>query len=139
MNTSKSKTVLVGETLPELRLDAVNRTHLALFAGASGDHNPMHIDTDFARRSGMPDVFAQGMLGMAYLGRLLTNWQPQSQLRHFGVRFMAIMYLGNEPILTGKVVELLEREGEACAKVEIQMANQFGQIKILGDAIVALA
>ncbi len=40
----------------------VDRTTLALFAGASGDHNPIHIDIDFARRAGMPDVFAHGML-----------------------------------------------------------------------------
>jgi hypothetical protein len=41
---------------------------LAVFAGASGDHVPLHIDIDFARRAGMPDVFAHGMLGMAWLG-----------------------------------------------------------------------
>ena len=53
--------VNVGDELPALQLPPVNRTTLALFAGASGDHNPIHIDTDFARKSGMPDVFAQGM------------------------------------------------------------------------------
>ena len=51
----------------------LSRDHeLALFAGASGDHNPIHIDIDFARKAGMPDVFAHGMLSMAWLGRLLT-------------------------------------------------------------------
>ena len=65
--------VNIGDELPALQLPPVTRTTLALFAGASGDHNPIHIDTDFARKSGMPDVFAQGMLGMAWLGRLLTQ------------------------------------------------------------------
>ena len=52
----------VGDTLPPLTLPPVNRTTLALFCGASGDHNPIHIDIDFARKAGMPDVFAHGML-----------------------------------------------------------------------------
>ncbi|MEY3721714.1 MAG: hypothetical protein RL618_2233, partial [Pseudomonadota bacterium] len=39
----------VGDTLPPLTLPPVDRTMLALFAGASGDHNPIHIDIDFAR------------------------------------------------------------------------------------------
>ena len=67
--------IQVGDTLPALQLAPVDRQTLALFAGASGDHNPVHIDIDFARKAGMPDVFAHGMLGMAWLGRLLTK-QP---------------------------------------------------------------
>ena len=63
----------VGDTLPPLALAPINRTTLALFAGASGDHNAVHIDIDYARRAGMPDVFAHGMLSMAYLGRFLPN------------------------------------------------------------------
>jgi acyl dehydratase len=57
--------VQVGDALPAIRMGPVSRTTLALFAGASGDHNPIHVDLDFARRAGMPDVFAHGMLGMA--------------------------------------------------------------------------
>ena len=48
----------------------------ALFAGASWDHNPIHIDTDFARASGHPDVFAHGMLVMGYLGQALSDVVP---------------------------------------------------------------
>src|SRR5438132_1314193 len=80
----------------------------ALFAGASGAPNPIHIDIDVARRSGMPDVFAQGMLGMAWVGRLLTNWAPQAQLRRFDVRFQGITHLGNAVRCSGRVVEKLE-------------------------------
>ena len=87
--------IQVGDTLPDLQLPPVDRTTLALFAGASGDHNPMHIDIDVARRAGMPDVFAQGMLGMAWLGRVVTAWAPQSQLRTFNARFQGITHLGN--------------------------------------------
>ena len=138
MTSPTFDTVHIGAILPELILPPVSRTTLALFAGASGDLNPAHIDIDVARASGMPDVFAQGMLGMAWLGRLLTNWAPQSQLRKFDVRFAGITHLGNAIRCTGKVVEKLEHNGERCVRVEVSSANQFGQLKIAGTAIVAL-
>lgn len=138
MKTPTYDTVQVGDELPALQLPPVNRTTLALFAGASGDHNPIHIDTDFARRAGMPDVFAQGMLGMAWLGRLLTGWAPQSRLRRFDVRFQGITHLGNAMRCSGHVVEKLARNGERCVRIELHSANQFGQTKIVGEALVAL-
>ncbi|MBL4893408.1 MAG: hypothetical protein JKY59_00825 [Emcibacter sp.] len=66
-------TLKVGDEIPPLSLKPISRTTLALFAGASGDHNPIHIDLDVAKSAGMDDVFCQGMLGMAYMSRLLTN------------------------------------------------------------------
>lgn len=132
------ESVQLGDLLPILELPVVDRTTLALFGGASGDHNPIHIDTDFARRAGMPDVFAQGMLSMAWLGRLLTGWAPQVQLRRFDVRFQGITHLGNRITCTGRVVEKFEAEGEQRVRVEIQTANQHGNIKIVGEAVVAL-
>ncbi|RWA49157.1 dehydratase [Cupriavidus sp. UYMSc13B] len=131
--------VKVGDTLPPLTLEPINRTTLALFAGAANDHNPIHIDTDYARKAGMPDVFAHGMLSMAYLGRLLTQWVDQRQLRQFGVRFVGITHLGHRITCTGRVVEKLEVDGEKRVKLEIQTANQYGESKILGDAVVALS
>ena len=130
--------VQIGDELPALQLPPVNRATLALFAGASGDHNPIHIDTDFARKAGMPDVFAQGMLGMAWLGRLVTQWAPQSQLRRFDVRFQGITHIGHAVRCTGRVVEKLEHNGERCVRVEVQSANQYGQARIAGEALVAL-
>lgn len=131
--------VQLGDELPPLQLPTVDRTMLALFGGASGDHNAVHIDIDFARRAGMPDVFAQGMLGMAWLGRLLTQWAPQSSLRRFDVRFQGITHLGHRMVCSGKVVEKLHHEGVPCVRIEIQATNQYGQIKTAGEALVALS
>jgi len=136
--TPKFDSLAVGDTLPPLALPAINRTTLFLFGGASGDHNPMHIDIDFARKGGMPDVFAHGMLSMAYLGRLLTQWVGPTNLRQFNARFAGITHLGHQITCTGKVLEKFEVDGEKRVKVEIQTANQYGEVKILGDATVAL-
>jgi acyl dehydratase len=130
--------IKVGDTLPPLTLGPVNRTMLALFAGASGDHNAVHIDIDFARSAGMPDVFAHGMLSMAWLGRLLTQWADQRQVRQFGVRFVGITHLGHRIACNGRVVEKFDADGERRVKVEIQTTNQYGEPRVLGDAVIAL-
>ena len=123
-----------GDVLPQLVLPPITRTTLALFAGASGDHNRIHIDIDFARKAGMPDVFAQGMLSMAYLGRLLTQWMPQARLRSFNGRFIAITHLGDEVRCSGQVTAIEHDDGERRARISVSAANQHGQVKILGEA-----
>jgi len=117
----------------------VTRTMLALFAGASGDHNPIHIDIDVARRAGLTDVFAQGMLGMAWVARLITDCAPQSMLRRLDVRFLGITHLANAMRCTGRVLERIEYAGETCLRIELQSTNQFGQMKIVGEALVAIS
>jgi acyl dehydratase len=138
MNPLAFNTVQVGDELPPLQLSPVDRTILALFGGASGDHNAIHLDIDVARRAGLPDVFAQGMLGMAWLGRLLTGWVPQRQLRQFDVRFQGITHLGNALRCSGRIVDKFDHDGEVRVRVELRCENQYGQIKIVGEAIVAL-
>ncbi|QFZ84018.1 dehydratase [Variovorax paradoxus] len=138
MSTLNLAQVRVGDTLPPLTVAPINRTTLALFAGASNDHNAIHIDLDFARRAGMPDVFAHGMLSMAYLARLLTLWVDQRQLRQLGARFVGITHLGHQITCAGKVVEKFESDGEQRLRLEIQTTNQYGDTKVLGDAVVAV-
>jgi len=131
--------IQVGDEIPLLKLQPVNRTTLALYCGASGDHNPIHVDLDFARKSRMPDVFAHGMLSAAYLGRLLTAWVPQSQVRSLSVRFTGITQLGHIPTCTGKVVEKFIDAGEQRVRLALRCANQYGEEKLAGEAVVALA
>lgn len=132
-------TVQVGDALPVLRLPPTDRTTLALFAGASGDHNPIHLDIDFARRAGLPDVFAQGMLGMAWLARLLTDWVPQSQLLEFRVRFLAVNHVGDAIACAASVIDKFEQNGRPCVRLEVRALDQEGECKIAGAALVALA
>ncbi|MDT4845664.1 MaoC like domain protein [compost metagenome] len=139
MTIPKFNDVQVGDELPLMKLRPINRTMLALYAGASGDHNQIHIDIDFARKARMPDVFAHGMLSAAYLGRLLTSWVPQSRIRKLAVRFVGITQLGHIPHLSGRIVEKFEEDGEQRVRLDIQCANQYGEPKLLGEAVVALA
>jgi len=130
--------IQVGTKIPELALPPISRYTLALYAGASGDHNPIHIDSDFAKEAGMPDVFAHGMLSMAYLGRMLTNWQPQAKLRKFGNKFAAITHLQDAISCSGEVVEIVEQNGETLARCEIQAVKAGGEQTLVGEALIAL-
>ena len=130
--------IQVGTEIPALELPPISRFTLALYAGASGDHNPIHIDSDFAKKAGMPDVFAHGMLSMAYLGRMLTDWQPQAKLRKFSNRFAAITHLQDVITCSGKVVELIEQDGETLARCESQAVKAGGEQTLVGEALIAL-
>jgi acyl dehydratase len=126
--------VTAGTELPPLVVDPISRATLALFAGASGDHNPIHIDLDVARSAGRDDVFAQGMLSMAYLGRLLTNWVPQERLRSWRVRFAAITPVRAQPTCTGRVRSVTG--GLAILELEVTLPD--GTVTLTGEAVVDL-
>jgi acyl dehydratase len=131
------ETLNTGDSLPPLELPPITRLTLALYCGASGDHNPIHVDSDFAHSAGMPDVFAHGMLSAAWLGRLLTSWVPQSAIRSLDVRFAAITHVGERITCTGKVAEKFEHEGRRLVRLQLATANQDGMTKLAGDALIA--
>jgi acyl dehydratase len=65
--------VMVGEQLPA-RVFPLRRVDLVRYAGASGDFNVIHWNERVARSVGLPDVIAHGMLTMATVARLVTEW-----------------------------------------------------------------
>jgi acyl dehydratase len=127
-----------GDALPALTTGPITPLTLALFAGGSGDHNPIHVDKAFAASAGFPDVFAHGMLSMAYLGRALTDWAGATAVRQFGVRFAAITPLGATVACTGQVEAIVERDGERLAKLTLQAAVVDGPVTLVGDALVRI-
>lgn len=128
----------VGDTIPALELPPVSRLTLALYCGASGDHNPIHVDTDFAALAGLPDVIAHGMLSMGWLARLLTNWVPQTAIRDYSARFAAMTHVGEKITCSAKVTEKFEAQGERRVRLALTVANADGQTKLTGEAVIAL-
>ena len=128
----------VGERIIHKEFPPITRHRLALYCGASGDHNPIHVDLDFARKAGFPDVFSHGMLVMAYLGQALTDAVPPSRLRSFSTRFVAITQLGARLTCEGHVAELVEHNGERCAKLALTTKDENGDVKLSGEAVIAL-
>ncbi|MBC2778932.1 MaoC/PaaZ C-terminal domain-containing protein [Parasphingopyxis marina] len=116
----------------------ITRATLALYAGASGDHNAAHIDSDAAKAAGFSDVFGQGMLGMAYMGQTISDTVPPERIRCFSARFVAITQLGARLSCTGRPVRKYEEEGEERIAINLEMTDQFGETKLTGHAVVAV-
>ncbi len=128
----------IGDKLPALTKPPITRTTLAYFCGASNDHNPIHVDSDFAKAAGVDDVFAHGMLSMAYVGQMLTNWLPQSCLRSFEVKFGALVHVGDQITCSGHIVDKTTADGEHRLRIKLTATDQRGDVKLTGEAVVAL-
>lgn len=127
-----------GDRIPLLQTAPISRATLALFAGASNDHNPMHIDLDAARAAGMDDVFAQGMLPMAYLGKALTSAFGPTALREFGVRFAAITRVRDRLECIGEVKAVENHAAKQRLTLQLAAIGPRGEPVIVGDAIVEI-
>jgi acyl dehydratase len=128
--------IQTGNALPTIELAPISRLDLALYCGASGDHNPIHVDIDFARSAGMPDVFAHGMLSAAWLGRVLTDWVPQEAIRSLDIRFAAITHVGERITCTGEVTEKFMDGQRQLARVRLATRNADGIVKLTGEALI---
>jgi acyl dehydratase len=138
-NASLSGTAFsVGWKFPDHVKGPVTRTILALFAGAQNDHAPMHLDGDIARQAGMPDVFAHGMLCMAWLGQSLRRWTQPHEILQWGTRFTAVTPLHAYVCCFGEVVEIFEDEVGRCARLSIGARIGDGTQVLAGNALVRL-
>lgn len=136
MNTPDRASINVGDTLPPLQLPPLSRLTLAQYCGASGDYNPIHVDSDYARdHAGLDDVIGHGSLTMAQLGRLLTNWTPQSTIKRLQIRLKAATHIGDVITCTGEVTEI---RGNTI-KIGLQAMSDQGVCLASGEAIVCLA
>ena len=134
MNASQ---VTVGTTLPRLATGRITRHRVARYAHGSGDLNPIHVDTDFARgQAGLPDVIVHGMYSMGMLARLLGSWAGPASVRWIDTRFAAML-----PVLEGLdcegVVEAVEpAPGGVLATVKLSALRSDGSVVSSGSALV---
>lgn len=117
----------------------ITRTQLALYAGASGDHNPIHLDDEEAKKGGLPGVIAHGMLSMAFLGDLLAQFATPDRIRQFEARFVAMALPGDTITCRGEITGEADEAGEHVATLKLSAVNQKGQAVVEGSAQVVLA
>ncbi|MDP3737487.1 MAG: MaoC/PaaZ C-terminal domain-containing protein [Hyphomonadaceae bacterium] len=129
----------VGATLPDVEFGPISRATLALYAGASGDHNPVHIDLDFAKAAGLPDVFAHGMLSFGVLTRVVTSWAGIGRLREFAARFVSITQVHDRITCKATIIEKFEAEGEQRLRLNLIATAQDGRETLNGHAVVAVS
>ncbi|MDH4144012.1 MAG: MaoC/PaaZ C-terminal domain-containing protein [Acidimicrobiia bacterium] len=127
----------VGDTHSEVVVDNLSRTQIVMYAGASGDYNPVHSDEVFVTKvAGYPTVFAHGMLSMGLTGKMLTNYVGDGRLKHYGVRFTSQVWPGDTLTATAEVTAVrTDDAGDQVVDLEITTTNQDGVAVIKGSAI----
>jgi acyl dehydratase len=130
--------VSVGYEL-HLAKPPITRLQIAKFAGASGDFNPSHVDEDIAREiGGMGGVFAHGMIGMGFIGQMLTDWLGPRALRMFSTRALIIVRPGDALACFGIVTKKWVEDEVNLIELEVGARNQKGDLTHSGRAVAAL-
>lgn len=117
----------------------LTRTDLVVYAGASGDFNPMHTDEVAAKAAGLPSVFGHGMFTAGLLAKAITDYVGVGNLRNYKVRFTKQTW--PDEVLTTKVVVSGKREenGEKLIDLACEVTNQDGEVKVSGTAVAVAA
>jgi len=110
---------------------------LVMWAGASGDYNPIHYDTDFAISRGLRGVVMHGQLGTAFLCQMLSNWYgKRGSLKKLNVSYKGFNYPGDTLTCRG-IVKDKSMVGENLVTLDIWVENQRGEKTVVGMAIIS--
>ena len=122
-----------GNEAPQ-RSRVLNRTDLVMYAGASGDYNPMHHDEVKAQAAGQPSVFGHGMFSMGFLGTAITDYVGVGNVRRYQARF-AKQTWPDEKLVTKIVVTGKRTEGDNhLVDLDVRLHNAEGEEKVVGEA-----
>jgi len=113
----------------------IDAVALALFAAASGDHNPLHLDEDVARAAGFARPIVHGMLTMAHISRLFTASFGAASLRVLETRFTGVLLRGDALRLEGTLAGM-DDDGSARYALRATAASD-GHEVVTGRARVA--
>ena len=127
----KGSDLKVGDTYTERLVEDLKRTQIVMYAGASGDYNPVHTDERYTKEiAGYPSVFAHGMLTMGMTGRVITNYVGDGRLTKYGVRFTSQVWPGDTLNATATVEEVTD----GIVKLKVETTNQYGTVIVSGYA-----
>lgn len=127
----KASELSVGDTHSERLVEDLKRTQIVMYAGASGDYNPVHTDEVFTTKvAGYPSVFAHGMLTMGMTGKMLTNYVGDGRLTEYGVRFTNQVFPGDSLDATATVTGV----DNGIVALDVSTVNQNGVEVLNGSA-----
>ncbi len=126
-----------GASLPTLKKN-ISQDNINLYAKASGDFNPIHIDADYARKTPLGGTVAHGMLILACVSQMMTNafgrdWLSGGRLN---VRFRAPTRPGDVITVSGTIRRMEKGDGFQMIDCDILCRNQNNEPIITGDAKV---
>ena len=131
--------VTVGDTQTAVLFEDLSRTQIVMYAGASGDYNPIHSDERYTTEiAGYPSVFAHGMLSMGAAGRLITDWFGVDSVKRYSSRFVNQVWPGDSLTATATVDAIREEDGQHYADISLVTVNGKDAPVVTGAAIVRL-
>jgi 3-hydroxybutyryl-CoA dehydratase len=131
MNFSVGDSAEITKTIEQTDIDA--------FAAVTGDHNPVHVDEEFAKTTRFGRRIAHGMLTASLISSVLANKLPGEGSVYLGqtLKFVAPVFPGDE--ITARVTVKEIREDKPMIKLETICMNQRDEIVIRGEATVLAA
>jgi len=126
-----------GSPLPKITKN-ITQDNINLYAKASGDFNPIHVDADYARKTPLGGTVAHGMLILAYISQMLTGafgqrWLTSGKLN---VRFRAPARPGDVITVSGSIRRIEKGDGHQTIDCEVLCRNQNDEPVITGEAKV---
>ena len=126
-----------GVELPPLQI-VVMQANINKYADASGDHNPIHIDQEFASKTPAKGTIAHGMLVLAYISQVLTSafgvsWVSAGKI---DVRFKTPARPGDTLSISGKIIRIENSDGRKIVHCDITCTNQGDEVVVLGNVEV---
>ena len=114
---------------------ALDQAMIDAYAEASGDHNPIHIDPEFASTTSMGGTIAHGMLVLSFISEMMTAAFGERWLRGgaLDVRFRAPARPGDT--VTARARALEDKDGHL--RYAFECISQADEVLISGTAEVA--
>ena len=115
---------------------AIDQADIHAFADVTGDHNPVHVDHEFAKTTRFGRTIAHGMLTASLISAVLANKLPGEGSVYLGqtLQFVAPVFPGDQ--ITARVTVKEVREDKPIVKLETICINQREEVVIRGEATV---
>ena len=134
-----SAPLTVGQVLSGFRR-TVTQDRVTAYAHASGDHNPIHLDEEFASTTRFGERIAHGMLSLAFVWEMISINYP-STWHHGGTvktRFTSPVVPGEEVVVSGTVKRLRVADGREFVECDVSVTRPDGEKSLSGSASIPL-
>ena len=130
----------LGQSLRGFRR-TVTQDRVTAYAHASGDHNPIHLDEDFAASTRFGRRIAHGMLSLAFVWEMMSLNYPSTWHKGGTVktRFTSPVVPSEEVAVSGTVKRLRTIGGNQMVECEVAVTRPNGEKALTGSATVLLA
>lgn len=116
----------------------ITEADVVLYAGVTGDLNPVHIDQVEAEKSRFGGRIAHGMLSAGLISAVLGMRLPGPGTIYLEqtLRFTRPVRIGDTVTARVEVIELIEKRRRV--RLATRCANQDGEVVLEGEALVML-